>query len=116
VSPITFRQLMRRFGTAKAALDALPDMAARGGKRSFKIPAGRLIEDEIARTEKLGARIVAQTEPDYPEALAAIEDAPPLITALGQVSLLHKRAIGIVGARNASLNGRKMAETLALDL
>ena len=116
VGPVTFRQLLRRFTTAKAALEALPDMAARGGKRSFKIPAQNIIEDEIARTEKIGARIIAQYEPDYPEALAAIEDAPPLITILGNVSLLHKRAIGIVGARNASLNGRKMAEILARDL
>jgi len=116
VGPITFRQLLRRFGSAKAALEALPDMAARGGKRSFKIPAASAIEDEIARTTKLGAKITAQCEPDYPESLAAIEDAPPLITTLGQISLLHKRTIGIVGARNASLNGRKMAETLARDL
>jgi DNA processing protein len=116
VGPITFRQLLRRFGSAGAALDALPDLAARGGKRGFKVPAANLIEDEIARTAKGGAKIVAQIEPDYPEALAAVEDAPPLISALGQLSLLHKRAIGIVGARNASLNGRKMAETLARDL
>ncbi len=116
VGPITFRQLLRRFGGAKAALDALPEIAARGGKRSFKIPAISQIDDEIARTLKIGARIIAQCEADYPEALAAIEDAPPLVTVLGQVSLLHKRAIGIVGARNASLNGRKMAEILARDL
>jgi len=116
VGPITFRQLLRRFGSAKAALEVLPDMAARGGKRSFTLPAVTQIDDEIARTIKLGARIIAQTEPDYPEALAAIEDAPPLITVRGQVALLHKRAIGIVGARNASLNGRKMAEILARDL
>ena len=116
VGPITFRQLLRRFGSAKAALNALPDMAAQGGKRSFKIPTTASVDDEIARTTKLGARIIAECEPDYPEALAAIEDAPPLITILGRVELLHKRAIGIVGARNASLNGRKMAETLARDL
>lgn len=116
VGPITFRQLLRRFGSAKAALDALPEIAARGGKRSFKIPKTGLVEDEIARTEKLGAKIIAWCEPDYPEALAAIEDASPLITVLGNAELLHKRSIGIVGARNASLNGRKMAEILARDL
>lgn len=116
IGPITFRQLLRRFGSAKAALDALPDMAARGGKRSFKIPPANLIDDEIAETKKSGAKIIAQCEADYPEALAAIEDAPPLITVLGQSSLLRKRAIGVVGARNASLNGRKMAEMLARDL
>jgi DNA processing protein len=116
VGSITFRHLLTRFHSAKAALEALPEMAKRGGKRSFKIPAVSIIDDEIARTKKLGARIIAWCEPDYPEALAAIEDAPPLITVLGQVSLLHKRIIGIVGARNASLNGRKMAEVLARGL
>lgn len=116
VGPITFHQLLRRFDSARSALDALPDLAARGGKRSFKIPDTKLIDDEIARTGKLGGKIIALCEPDYPEALAAIEDAPPLVTVLGNVSLLHKRAIGIVGARNASLNGRKMAEVLACDL
>lgn len=116
VGSITFRHLLSRFHSAKAALDALPEMAKRGGKRSFKTPAVSIIEDEIARSKKIGARVIAWCEPDYPEALAAIEDAPPLITVLGQVSLLHKRVIGIVGARNASLNGRKMAETLARDL
>lgn len=116
VGPITFRQLLRRFGSAKAALEALPAMAAQGGKRSFKIPATSQIDDEIARTHKLGAKITAVCEPDYPESLGAIEDAPPLITTRGTISLLHKRAIGIVGARNASLNGRKLAEMLARDL
>ena len=116
VGPITFRQLMRRFGSARAALDALPAMAQRGGKKNFKIPTLPEIEDEIARTKKLGAKIVAWCEPDYPEALSVIEDAPPLITVRGHTTLLHKRCIGIVGARNASINGRKMAETLAREL
>lgn len=116
IGPITFRQLLRRFGSVSHALKALPEFAARGGKRSFKLPDLKLIEDEIARTEKMGARIIAMCEPDYPEALAAIEDAPPLLTTLGNTALLHKRAIGIVGARNASLNGRKMAAILAHDL
>ena len=116
VGSITFRQVLRRFGSAKAALEALPEMAARGGKRTFKLPDPKSVTEEIIRTAKAGARIIAWCEPDYPEALAAIEDAPPLITIRGQISVLHKRAIGIVGARNASLNGRKMAETLGRDL
>lgn len=116
VGSITFRQLLRRYGSAKAALDALPQMAQRGGKKSFKLPPASAIDDELANAAKIGTKIIAWCEPDYPEALAAIEDAPPLITIRGQVSLLHKRIIGIVGARNASLNGRKMAETLARDL
>ncbi len=116
VGPVTFRQLMRRFGSARAALESLPMMAQRGGKKNFTIPPLAVIEDEIARIEKIGARLLAWGEPDYPESLSVIEDAPPLITVRGHATLFHKRGIGIVGARNASLNGRKMAETLARDL
>ena len=116
VGPITFRQLLRRFGSAANALQALPEMAAKGGKRGFKLPEAGLIENEIARAQKTGARIIAMCEADYPESLAAIDDAPPLITIYGQAAMLHKRAVGIVGARNASLNGRKMAEMLARGL
>ena len=116
VGPITFRQLVRRFGSARAALEALPQMAARGGKKNFKMPSANECADEIARTEKIGAKVIGWCEPDYPEALAAIEDAPPLISVRGHSPLLSKVCIGIVGARNASLNGRKMAETLAREL
>lgn len=117
VGPITFRQLLSRFKTARAALEALPDLAKRGGsKRPLVPPSPQSIEDEIAKMEKLGGRFIASCEPDYPEALAAIEDAPPVLAIRGQTALLHKRCIGIVGARNASLNGRKMAEKLARDL
>lgn len=116
VGPITFRQILRRFGSAEAALKAVPDMARRGGKRNLTLPPQSAIDDELERIEKIGAKLIGWNEPDYPEALAVIEDAPPLITVRGNVSLLHKRSIGIVGTRNASLNGRKMAETLAHDL
>jgi DNA processing protein len=61
-------------------------------------------------------KFIAGCEPDYPKPLAPIEDVPPLITVRGHVGLLHKRCIGIVGARNASINGRKMAENLAREL
>jgi DNA processing protein len=116
VGPSTFRQLLRRFGSARAALDALPDIAKRSSGRVIRLPTPASIDDEIARTEKIGARIIAWCEDDYPEALAAIEDAPPLITVRGNIKIAHKRGIGIVGARNASLNGRKLAEILARDL
>ncbi|NTU77311.1 MAG: DNA-processing protein DprA, partial [Alphaproteobacteria bacterium] len=117
VGPITFGQLLRRFNTVAAALEALPEMARRGGsKRALTPPPPRLVEDEIAALEKIGGRFVALCEPDYPEALAAIEDAPPVLAVRGQLSLLHKLSLGLVGARNASLNGRKMAERLARDL
>ncbi|MDD5586781.1 MAG: DNA-processing protein DprA [Alphaproteobacteria bacterium] len=117
VGPITFRQLLRRFGSAKAALEALPDLARRGGtKRTPSPPPHSKIDDEIAALESRNGRFIALCEPDYPEALAAIEDAPPVLAVFGQSEVLNKRGIGIVGARNASLNGRKMAERLAHDL
>ncbi len=117
VGPITFLQLLRRFGSAKAALDALPDMARLGGRRTPPtLPPLAHIEDELAAIEARGGRLLCLCEPDYPEALAAIESAPPVLTVLGRVELLHKRTIGIVGARNASINGRKMAARLAADL
>ena len=116
VGPVIFRQLISRFGSARAALEALPDIAKRGGKRIFVVPAATVIEDEIEAMEKAGGKVIGLCEPDYPQALAAIEDAPPLLSVLGNAALLHKRSIGIVGARNASLNGRKITETLAREL
>lgn len=116
VGPITYRQLVARFGTPQKALDYLPELAQRGGKRDFKIPNLSLIEQEILALEKRSGRMLVWGEPDYPEALAAIEDAPPILSLIGHATLLHQRCIGIVGARNASLNGRKLAEKLAHDL
>ncbi|MGE3623420.1 MAG: DNA-processing protein DprA [Bdellovibrionales bacterium] len=116
VGAITFRQLIHRYATAETAIEALPGLAARGGKKSFVLPPWSLIDAEMAGIEKIGARLIASCEPDYPEALAAIEDAPPIIAVLGQPALMKKRIIGIVGARNASLNGRRFAENLAREL
>jgi DNA processing protein len=106
VGAITFRHLLQRYGSAAAALEAIPDLAARGGKRAFKLPGASAIDNEIKASEKISVRFIASIEPDYPEALAAIKDAPAVTAVRGQIWLLHKRAIGIVGARNASLSGR----------
>jgi DNA processing protein len=116
IGPIIFRQLVRRFGTARAVLDALPAMAERGGKKDFRMLPPNYADSEIARGEKIDARIIGWCEPDYPEALAAIEDAPPVITVRGPLNLINKRCIGVVGTRNASVNGCKMAGTLAREL
>jgi DNA processing protein len=117
VGPITFRQLLRRYETAAEALRVLPELSRRGGgNQPPAIPSIAQIEDEIAATEKIGGKFIALCEPEYSEPLASVDDAPPVITVIGQTSLLSKKAIGIVGARNASLNGRKMAEILATGL
>lgn len=116
VGPITFFKLLERFGTARAALEALPDLAKRGGKRSIKVAAKAKAETEIAVLNKMGAQLIAWGEPDYPVLLNHVEDAPPLISVLGHPHLLTKKSIAIVGARNASINGKKFARRMAEDL
>jgi DNA processing protein len=116
VGPITFFHLVRYYGSAGAALEALPALAARGGKRKIKICPEEVVERELARIEEIGATLIAHGEPDYPRALGAIEDAPPLIMRLGDGDLLERPLVAIVGARNASSNGRRLASQLAADL
>lgn len=116
VGPMTFFRLIDRFGSAGAALSALPDLARRGGAREIKIVSRAAAEDEIARTESVGGRVVAWGEPDYPPLLARIEDPPPALAVVGDPSFLSKRAIAVVGARNASIAGKRFAAGLARDL
>ena len=117
VGPITFLQLLRRFGSAGEALAALPELARRGGRRKpLRIASRRAIEAEHDALDALGGRFVAWGEPDYPAPLAAIADPPPVIALLGHGHLLARRMIAIVGARNASANGLRFARRLAADL
>ena len=117
VGPVTFFRLLEQCGSAARALQSLPEMARRGGRTSpLRIPAKAEAEREVAANARLGARLLAACEPDYPEALAAIDDAPPLISVLGNLHLLKKRAVALVGARNASLNGRRFTQQLAREL
>ncbi len=117
VGPITFFQFLRRFGSAEAALAALPELAQRGGRRkALRICAEASAEAEIEATERAGARLLIWGEPDYPSPLAAVEDAPPVVSVRGDVGLLHKRMVAVVGARNASANGRRFARKLAHEL
>ena len=117
VGPRTFNRLLERFGSAAAALAALPDMARRGGlRRAITICPKGEAEREMEATQRLGARLIATIEPVYPRFLAALEDAPPLLSVLGNASILAKPMVAMVGARNASLNGRNFARKLAADL
>jgi DNA processing protein len=117
VGPITFYQLLTRFGSAQAALEALPDIARRGGRqRPLAIGSKAAAERELAAVRQVGAQLIAWGEPLYPPALAAVEDAPPLISVLGNADLLTRHAVAIVGARNASANGRRFARDIALQL
>ncbi|MEO1135026.1 MAG: DNA-processing protein DprA [Pseudomonadota bacterium] len=117
IGPVTFHRLIGKFGTAAKALAALPDLSRKAGRRAPFRPANR---DDCARelreAEKHGARLIAACENDYPEALKAIPDHPPLIFVRGHTSLFEKPAVAIIGARNASGVGRKIARTLANDL
>jgi DNA processing protein len=116
VGPVTFYQLLQRFGSAAAALDALPELARRGGRKGLAICSRAEAEREIAAVEKAGATLVAWGEPDYPAPLAAVEDAPPILTIRGNRALVQRRAVAVVGARNASANGRRMARDIAASL
>lgn len=117
VGPITFARLIERFGDAANALSALPELARRGGRaEALRICDHATATREIESLEKLGGRIIALGEEDYPPALAALDDAPPLISVLGRADVLKKPMIAVVGARNASANGRRFAQSLSRDL
>ncbi len=114
VGPVTYRNLLQRYGTATEALDALPELARRGGKKKPLIayPKEKALE-ELEKLQTMGAFLLPHDSPLYPRSLAVLSDAPPLITGKGQYSFLEKPMIAIVGARNASLNGKHLASALA---
>lgn len=117
VGPLTFHKLLKQYGTADAALEALPGLARQGGRlKQLQIPTTAEIEKEIEAHKKIGAQLIAFPDPEYPLPLKAIESAPPILSALGNIELLHKPSFGIVGARNASLPAKKLASKFAKGL
>jgi DNA processing protein len=116
VGPVTFAQIMARFDNAVDALLQVPHLARRGGKGDLKIPSDDDTKHEMDALAKLGGRMIASIEPEFPKGLAALEAPPPIVSVLGNVNLLQREMIGIVGARNASALGRKFAGQLAADL
>jgi predicted Rossmann fold nucleotide-binding protein DprA/Smf involved in DNA uptake len=117
IGPLTFARLLERFGTATHALAALPDIANRVGKgRRIELPSVSAIEDEIAATQRLGARLLASCEPDFPKLLVSLDPPPPLLTVLGNLALARPDAVAIVGAHNASAVRRKIAHDMAAEL
>lgn len=116
VGPATFRSLINRFGSAQTALDNLPDLAKRGGKRAIQIASIDEAERELNAARKLDIRIIAIGEADYPKMLRHLENPPPLVSIKGDQAIFDRPAIAIVGARNASLAGIKMARLLADEL
>ncbi len=115
IGPMTFSLLLQRYGSAIEALRAVPELAKRGG-RSLK-PAGRaLAEAELQANEDAGASLLFKGAGDYPARLAQFDDAPPVLSVRGSPHLLSRPSVGIVGARNASINAQRLAQSLAEDL
>jgi len=117
VGPRTFFRLIGHLGMAADALEAAPELSRRDGrKRAIRIADPDRLAAEMEALDQVGARMIAFCEPDYPDALAAIHDPPPLITVRGAASLLSRRSIGMVGARNASVVGLRFARGISTDL
>ncbi|WP_417407562.1 DNA-processing protein DprA [Hoeflea sp.] len=117
VGPATFRDLINHFGSAETAIEQLPELSRRGGSaRAIRVASIDEAERELEAAHQFGAVFIGIGEPDYPPALRRIDGAPPLIAAIGDLALATRTSVGIVGARNASISGAKMAARMARDL
>ena len=116
IGPVTFRQLLDRFGTAERAIEALPDLIRKGGGSGHSLPPVERIEAELVAGERIGARLIVLDEADYPAMLAALDPPPPLLWTRGDVALMARPCIGIVGARIASAGGQRIARGMAQQL
>lgn len=116
VGPATYRRLLAEYGTASDALTALPDVARAAGVPDYEICPVGVVRAEMQAGKAAGARLLTDRDPHYPAALRTISDAPPLLWCLGRVDLLARPMVALVGARNASSLGTRMARKLAADL
>ena len=116
VGVATFHRLMAEHGTAQKALDALPEVAAQAGIEGYEICPAGVIEAEFKAARAAGARLLCLGSAEYPRALADLDDAPPILWARGDPGLLRRPCVALVGARNASSLGLRMARALAADL
>jgi DNA processing protein len=116
VGPVTFASLIARYPNPIDAVAEVPRLARRGGASDFRVPSEDDARKELDAIAKLGGRMIAGCEPEFPKGLAAMEAPPPLIFAIGQIEILQREMVGIVGARNASALGRKFAAQIAADL
>jgi len=117
VGPITFYKLLSRFGSAEIALAEFPTLAMRGGRKSP--PRVATMDDAVAELTALdnhNGQMVIYGDPLYPEWLSTVEDAPPVLSVMGDATLLSRTSVGIVGARNASANAKRFTHALATDL
>ena len=116
VGPTTFSRLMSEHGSAEAALDALPGVARDAGVSDYQVWSEDGARAELRDGRRMGAHLIAYGTPEYPRALMSLSDAPPLIWAKGDLSLLNRSTVAMVGARNASSLGLRMTRKLATDL
>lgn len=117
IGPATYTKLLQRYATAQGALDALPELAERStAKRPLKAATQAQAEDELAALHKLGGQLLVKGQANYPALLVGFDDASPVLSALGRVELLNQPSIGMVGARNASGNGVRLAGLWAAEL
>ena len=116
VGPVSWHQLMARFGSGEAALDALPGLVLRGGAGRARIAPLDVAEREIERVAALGARHIFSDEDDYSPMLREVEGAPPVVVVRGGAAMLRRPCVAIVGARNASAAACRFARQLAADL
>jgi DNA processing protein len=115
VGPITFWQLIHRYGSARQALSAL-SQSIKQGNHKHRLASEQEVEKELKEHKKRGCFLLPANDPAFPQILRSIPDCPPFLSIYGQVEILNQPTLGIVGARNASLNGRQFAERLAVDL
>jgi DNA processing protein len=113
VGPVTFRELINHFGGAEPALAALPELSRRGGRQAIRICPREAAEAELEAADRIGARPLFTIEPGYPPALAAVDAPPPLLYVKGDTAHLTRPIVAIVGARNASAAGQKLARMFA---
>ncbi len=116
IGPVSYRQLLARFGSAHSALDALPDLVRRGGGGQPLIANEEAIAREFRFAAAFGARHVFLGDPDYPHLLSHIDNAPPVICVKGNLALLARPSVALVGARNASAGACQFARQLAYEL
>ncbi|SLN40851.1 hypothetical protein PEL8287_02026 [Roseovarius litorisediminis] len=116
VGPSTFYRLMTEHGSAQASLLALPDVAKAAGVENYQICPDGVVQDELNAGNAAGARLICFTDPEYPALLQEISDAPPLLWAIGDAKITQRPMIALVGARNASSLGTRMAKALSAGL
>ena len=116
VGVVTYYRMLRDYGTARAALEALPDVARAAGVKDYRICPENVVHAELRAAKAANARLIAHDCAAYPPPLAELDDAPPFLWAIGDIELLHRPLVSIVGARNASSLGTRMARALASGL